>query len=76
MCTMSFQVRITRITKDNSVNKVTSVVLDAGEIDMYMRMAILTGKEVCCIQKKGGLVRINNAFGKVALYEWLGLFCM
>lgn len=73
MCAIPFQVRITRITKGSSVNKVTSAMLDAGEIDISMRMAILIGKEVCCIQKKGKLVRINGICGKVASCEFVGM---
>ena len=57
MCPVSFQVRITRITKDNSVNKVTSVVLDAGETDVYMRMAILIRKEFTVFRKRENLSR-------------------
>lgn len=41
MCSVYFQVRIMRIMKDNSVNKVTSAVLDAGDIDVYMRLTIV-----------------------------------
>lgn len=47
MYTMYFQARITRIMKDNSVGKVTSAVLDAGDVDMYMmRLGILIRWEV------------------------------
>lgn len=51
MCTIFFQVSITRIMEDNSVNKVTSAVLDAGNVEMYMRLAIHIRREVCCIEK-------------------------
>ena len=55
MCPVSFQARITRITKDNSVNEVTSVVLDAGETDVYMRMAVLIRKEFAVFRKRENL---------------------
>lgn len=45
MCTVFFQVRLTGIMEDNSVNKMTSAVLHAWEVEIHMRLAVLIRRE-------------------------------
>ena len=52
--------------EDNSLNKVTSAMLEAEDVDVYTTLKILIIREVCCIEK-GESVRINNIFGNVVL---------
>ena len=68
MCTAFFQVRVTGIVEDNSVNKIISTVLDAWDVEMY-ETGSSDQKKFAALKENVGLWDFSDIFRKALKFH-------